>query len=102
MVFQHRQLTYDNAVIRTSVLQRSTVSYPTAVSCSRTAFTQVWRVRIVAQRSYYFHVRLSSYISAAPTGRISVKFDIYMELILTLNPNLIKIGQKYRALHVKT
>ena len=64
---------------------------------------QVWRVRIVAQRSYYFrHVRLSPYISAAPTGRISVKFYIDMELILTLNPNLIKIGQKYRALYVKT
>ena len=41
--------------------------------------------RIVAKSAYYLHnaspfafssVRLSAYISMAPTGRISVKFDI--------------------------
>jgi hypothetical protein len=34
-------------------------------------------VRIVAKSAYYIcHVRLSTRISAAPTGRISMKFQI--------------------------
>jgi hypothetical protein len=47
-------------------------------------------------------VRLSSYITAAPTGKISVKFGIegfYKKNCR--NPNLVKIGQKYRALYIR-
>jgi hypothetical protein len=48
-------------------------------------------------------VRLSAYISAAPTGQISVKFeveDFYKKSFR--NPNLVKIGQKYVTLCIKT
>jgi len=42
------------------------------------------------------------HVSAAATGRISVKFDIrdfYENLSRT--PNLVKTGQKYRALYMR-
>jgi hypothetical protein len=41
-------------------------------------------------------------ISAAPTGRISVKFDIGAYDNLSKKPNLVKIGLKCRALCMKT
>ena len=58
-----------------------------------------WRVRIVAQSVYQSvctHVR----ISAASVGRIAVRFDIWGSVkICRGKPNLVKIGQKYRAVY---
>jgi hypothetical protein len=54
------------------------------------------RLSIVAKSAYYrFPVRPSECISAAPAGRISMKFDIghFSENLLRI-PNLVKIGQK--------
>jgi hypothetical protein len=54
-------------------------------------------------RLFVMSVRLAAYTSAAPTGRISVKFDIgeFYEKICLETPNLVNIGQKYRALHLE-
>jgi hypothetical protein len=44
--------------------------------------------------------RLSAYISAAPIGRVFVKFYTRAcTKILGETPNFVKIGQKFRALH---
>jgi hypothetical protein len=42
-------------------------------------------------------VRLSVYISVAPTGRISMKFDI--DTACQENSNVVKIGQNVGHLH---
>jgi hypothetical protein len=48
-------------------------------------------------------IRLSACIRAVPTGRISVIIDIgdFYEMRRE-NLNLVKIGQKYRSLYIKT
>jgi hypothetical protein len=48
-------------------------------------------------------VRLSAYINAAVTGRISVKFDSvdFYENPAKNFQNLVKNGQEYRALYMK-
>jgi hypothetical protein len=63
------------------------------------------RVRIIATRriTFIMSVRLSIPTTAIPNGRILLKFDIedfYENLSKT--PNLVIIGQKYRALYIKT
>jgi hypothetical protein len=48
-------------------------------------------------------VRLFEYISEAPIGRIFMKLDIgNFTKICRETPDLVKIGQKYRALYTKT
>ena len=71
-------------------------------------FTFWGGLRIIANSACYLllvcpSVRLSACISASSTRRISVKFDTgdsYENL--SRSPNLFKIGQKYRALRMRT
>ena len=52
---------------------------------------------------FVMSVRLSACIIAAPSGRIFVKFYICgLVKICGEKPDLVKIGQKYRALYVRT
>jgi len=50
--------------------------------------------------TFVMSVRLSSYISEAPTGRILMKliWGTFIFKNLLRNPNLVKIGQNYLAL----
>ena len=61
--------------------------------------------RLLASSSPSFPLsfRLSTFISAAPTGRISVEFDAgnFQENLSKIK-TLLKIGQKYRSLYMKT
>jgi hypothetical protein len=60
------------------------------------------RLRIREKRLLASQVRLSARISAVnPTGRISVKLWAFTK-ICPETPNLVKIGQKYRTLYIKT
>ena len=67
-----------------------------------TAFHKVWgfrRVRIVAQ-SVSQSVRTHVHIGAARVGRIAVKFGVGSSVkICRRKPNLVKTGQKYRAVY---
>jgi len=59
-------------------------------------------VHIDTKNSFTFVMSVRpSCMDAAPTGQISMKFDMFMK-ICRKNPNLVKIGQKCRALYMKT
>jgi hypothetical protein len=67
------------------------------------AFAQSRTAPITFVTSVCPSIGLSTYISAVPAGWIFMTFDSgdFCEKLLT-NPNLVKIGQKYRALYMKT
>jgi hypothetical protein len=62
------------------------------------------RVRKISKRDYYRrHVCLSTWNNSAPTGRLFMKFDIWILFeICRENLSLIKVWQEWRANYMKS
>jgi hypothetical protein len=74
------------------------------VSCIEQTLFLFRCVSIVMKSTCYLcHVHPSAWFSTAPTGRISMKFDIWDFMKISQeNPNFFKIWQKYEMLYTKT
>jgi hypothetical protein len=103
----HQNIYSCNFVAFSKVYCTSENNFQDKIQCcnkhSAASLSDTFSMSRKASNSLIMSIRLSTCISTTPTGRISVKLDagdLYGSLLI--NPIMVKIGQEYRALYMKT